>query len=68
MKGKTYIKCLSMESGHQKPPEQLQFLPSLWNSIGGMNTLPPKDISSFIYAPFLHSGPKLHWCSIGVFL
>ncbi len=36
--------------GHNKPPEQLQCsLPSLWNSVGGMNIILPKDIPSFIY-------------------
>ncbi len=43
---------VSMESGHHEPPEQLQCsLPSLWNSIGGMN-ITPQDIPSFIYTTF----------------
>ncbi len=56
-KGKTNMKCLSMESGHHEPPEQLQCsLRSLLNSSGGMNTIPPQDIPSFIYTTFIESG------------
>ncbi len=52
--GNTNMQCLSMESGHYEPPEQLQCsLPSLWNSIGGMDTIPPQDIPSFIYTTFI---------------
>ncbi len=52
-KRKTNMKRLSIESGHHEPPEQLQCsLPSLWNSIGWMNTIPPQDIPSFLYNTF----------------
>ncbi len=51
IKGKT--KCLNMESGHHKPPEQRQCsLPSLWNSIGGMKTIPAQNMPSFIFTTF----------------
>ncbi len=54
MKGKTNMKRLSVESGHQERPEQLQCsMPSLWDSAGGMNTIPPQDIPSFINTTFI---------------
>lgn len=54
MKGTTNMKCLRMESGHHEPPAQLQYsLPSLWNSIGGMNTtFPYLFIYIYIYTTF----------------